>query len=180
MSFFTNCHSKTAFLTVFYSFLYIFLTFTLKKDLTPKTCIFNLSWIIRNLFTECQFHDTNTSNICHRPKYSWNNNFPETRKPQMGILGNSLRDPIFYTPRVSRVKNAMKLSFAFYGHSNYLKIQTGRHFVQILLYWRSFTWIWRQYQGWRRLGLWRLCGLCIWPLWKNRYRSQQLTVLYRI
>ena len=40
-----------------------------------------------------------------------------------------LRDPIFFPiPMFSRVRNAMKLSFAFYDLSNYLKIQNGRHF----------------------------------------------------
>ena len=38
-----------------------------------------------------------------------------------------LRDPIFFPrPMFSRVRNAMKLSFAFYDLSNYLKIQNGR------------------------------------------------------
>jgi len=37
------------------------------------------------------------------------------------------RDPIFFPrPMFSRVRNAMKLSFAFYDLSNYLKIQNGR------------------------------------------------------
>ena len=38
-----------------------------------------------------------------------------------------LRDPIFFPiPMFSRVRNAMKLSFAFYDLSNYLKFQNGR------------------------------------------------------
>ena len=38
-----------------------------------------------------------------------------------------VRDPIFFPrPMFSRVRNAMKLSFVFYDHSNYLKIQNGR------------------------------------------------------
>ena len=37
------------------------------------------------------------------------------------------RDPIFFPrPMFSRVRNAMKLSFAFYDLSNYLKIENGR------------------------------------------------------
>jgi hypothetical protein len=42
-----------------------------------------------------------------------------------------VRDPIFFPrPIFSRVRNTMKLSFAFYDHSNYLKIQNGRHLGQ--------------------------------------------------
>ena len=33
-----------------------------------------------------------------------------------------VRDPIFSRSMFSRVRNAMKLSFVFYDHSNYLKI----------------------------------------------------------
>jgi hypothetical protein len=34
-----------------------------------------------------------------------------------------LRDPIFFPrPMFSRVRNAIKLSFLFYDHSNYLKL----------------------------------------------------------
>jgi hypothetical protein len=51
-------------------------------------------------------------------------------------IGNKLksiqdRDPIFFPrPMFSRVRKAMKLSFPFYDHSNYLKIQNGRHLGQ--------------------------------------------------
>ena len=42
-----------------------------------------------------------------------------------------VRDPFFCSrPMFSRARNAMKLSFAFYVHSNYLKIQNGRHLGQ--------------------------------------------------
>ena len=37
------------------------------------------------------------------------------------------RDPFFPRPMFSRVRNAKRLSFAFYNQSNYLKIQNGRH-----------------------------------------------------
>ena len=40
------------------------------------------------------------------------------------------RVPIYIGPMFLRVRNAMKLSFAFYDHSNYLKIQNGRHLGQ--------------------------------------------------
>ena len=44
------------------------------------------------------------------------------------------RDPIFFPrPMFSRVRNAMKLSFAFYDLSNYLKNQNGRHFCDFTL-----------------------------------------------
>ena len=54
-------------------------------------------------------------------------------------IGHSLksiqvREPIFFPrPMFSRVRNAMKLSFAFYDPSNYLKIQNGRHFWDFTL-----------------------------------------------
>ena len=45
-----------------------------------------------------------------------------------------LRDPIFFPrPMFSRLRNAMKLSFAFYDLSNYLEIQNGRHFWDFTL-----------------------------------------------
>ena len=36
-----------------------------------------------------------------------------------------VRDPIYSIYMFSRVRNAMKLSFAFYDHSNYHKIKNG-------------------------------------------------------
>ena len=47
-----------------------------------------------------------------------------------------VRDPFFFSvprPMFSRVRNAMKLSFAFYDLSNYLKIQNDRHFWDFTL-----------------------------------------------
>ena len=42
-----------------------------------------------------------------------------------------VRDPIFFSiPMFSRARNAMKLSFEFYDHSNYFKIQNGCHLGQ--------------------------------------------------
>ena len=51
-----------------------------------------------------------------------------------------LRDPIFFPrPMFSRVRNAMKLSFAFYDLSNYLKIKKGRHFCDFTLIREAYT-----------------------------------------
>ena len=41
-----------------------------------------------------------------------------------------LETQFFSRPKVSRVRNSMKISFAFYGNSNYLKSQNGRYLGQ--------------------------------------------------
>ena len=54
----------------------------------------------------------------------------------LNLKSIQFRDLIFHRPMFSGVRNAMKLSFAFYDLSNYLKIQNGRH-----LFARRYTFV---------------------------------------
>ena len=50
---------------------------------------------------------------------------------KLNLKNIQIRYRIFFPrPMFSRFMNAMKLPFAFYDHSNYLKIQNGRHLGQ--------------------------------------------------
>ena len=59
-----------------------------------------------------------------------------------------LRDPIFFPiPMFSRVRNAMKLSFAFYDLSNYFKIEKWPSKLASLdLFARRYTFVLRSQQ----------------------------------
>ena len=81
-----------------------------------------------------------------------------TAKYEIGhnLKSIQVRDPIFFPrPMFSRVRNAMKLSFAFYDLSNYLKIQNGRRNWRFQTYSRGVILLFYDHSNYLKI-LWEL------------------------
>ena len=110
----------------------------LLSDDTPWSCL-RKSFPSLSKFTEQQLQLISFTWKCIRiSNFSQNQRWPQPplRQITKSIITwkvYNLETHFFPRPMFSRVRNAMKLSFAFYDLSNYLKIQNGRHFWDFTL-----------------------------------------------
>ena len=98
-----------------------------------------------------------------------------------------LRDPIFFPiPMFSRVRNAMKLSFAFYDLSNYLKFQNGRRNWRFQTYSRGVILLFYDHSNYLKI-MWELqidvsiiYSLNIWNGTENIFKTALILGYFRL